>query len=366
PDSGPDVTMDAAPDAGPPPLLLSAASRGLFVQFPGHELQAVGSNATSRLGTAGSGTSPMLAPVADHRAVDQVDSTYFSSCSVAGGVLHCWGGNMHGEAGHGDMAPVPTPVAVAGLPGPVTHVSVGFDSTCAVVDGGSVYCWGAGTMGQLGNGASVDSLTPVRVMSITNAVEVTVSQSWACARLATGSVQCWGSGWLGDGATAGSSVPVPLRGITDARHVTIGPARGCVLRADATVWCWGGGSLGDGTTNPAMAPVRLPALSNVVDVQTRYFGSCALESDGTVWCWGNDTLGECGQGAASASPRLSPLQVAGLPVVAAMTVGSVHRCIRGVDGSVWCWGTNDDGELGTGMTGPAFVATPVRATLIVP
>src|SRR3989475_466798 len=251
-------------------------------------------------------------------------------------------------------------------------VAAGGLHTCMRLPDGTVQCWGRNNFGQLGNGDGnlTSSSVPVAVRGLTTATGVVTGDAHACALLGDGTVQCWGvgdSGQRGDGTFNNiSTVPVAVVGMGGAGHLTNAvavAARGyhsCALLGDGTVRCWGrnvDGQLGDGTTAPlncspgscgSSAPVQVVGITSAVAVIAGGYHTCALLADGTAWCWGRSDDGQLGNGArASAS---TPVPVTNLTGVTAMTAGFYHTCALLPNGTVWCWGRNDDGQLGDGTT----------------
>jgi len=130
------------------------------------------------------------------------------------GTVRCWGENEFGQLGNGTTATSTTPVQVVGITGAV-DVSLGWRHSCALLGNGTVQCWGQGQFGQLGNGSTTNRTTPVQVSGITGAVGLTAGW-WhhSCALLGAGTAQCWGAndwGQLSNGTTTGSSIPVTMR-----------------------------------------------------------------------------------------------------------------------------------------------------------
>ncbi len=128
-----------------------------------------------------------------------------------------------------------------------TQIAVGDGFACALIDDGSVYCWGLNSNGQLGNGSTDDSPVPVQVTGLDDAVQVGAGHSYACARRSSGAVACWG---FSIGSTGMHSTPVAVPTITDATDLGVGARHACVARMDGTVECRGGngeGQLGDRT-----------------------------------------------------------------------------------------------------------------------
>src|SRR5262249_6631134 len=135
----------------------------------------------------------------------------------------------------------------------------------------------------------------------------------------------------------------------------------CARKIDSTLWCWGfnyDGQLGNGMLGgPACTggvcqplPVQVSALgTTVVEVATSTIGrhTCARTVAGTLWCWGKNDWGQLGNGTTTNSP--SPVQINALGTnVVEVAVGGSHTCARKSDNSLWCWGINEDGELGNG------------------
>jgi alpha-tubulin suppressor-like RCC1 family protein len=272
------------------------------------------------------------------------------------------------------------PVAVSGLTG-ATAVSAGYGSTCALLSGGTVQCWGANSSGQLGDGTTTDSLTPVPVSGLTGATAISVGFSAACALLSDGTVRCWGDdtwGELGDGSTTGpdscdgfpcAMTPVAVTGLTGATAVSMGLDGACAVLSDGTVRCWGNTlyGLGNGTTSGpdvctngpcSTAPVAVSGLTGATAVSLGG-ASCALLSGGTVQCWGFNNQGELGNGTAtgpdtcngsSQSCSTTPVAVRNLTGATAISVGNDSACALLSGGTVKCWGDNGSDELGDGTT----------------
>jgi alpha-tubulin suppressor-like RCC1 family protein len=235
-------------------------------------------------------------------------------------------------------------------------LGAGYSHTCARRADGSLWCWGANESGQLGNNTTTPSAIPQMVTALgTSVAKFAVGDSFTCAIKFDGTLWCWGnnvSGQLGDGLTDDNLVPNRVTALgNDVAEVSASDLFACARKGDGTAWCWGGGGfLGDGTTNNRLLPVQITPLGNTVaQISTGSAAACARKTDGTLWCWGDNEYGIVGDG--TLVDRLSPVQVTSLgATVAEVSVGDLFACVRKTDGNVFCWGTNDHGQLGDGST----------------
>jgi alpha-tubulin suppressor-like RCC1 family protein len=274
-----------------------------------------------------------------------------------GGGQGLCGGNS-GATGAPDAGTDAAPVV------PVT-VSAGLYSTCALLSNETVKCWGYNMYGQLGDATETNSLTPVTVQGLNDAVSISAQAGYhACAVLADGQAQCWGSNYGGDfgnGSDDDSSSIKTVQGLSTLTAISTGANYTCAVQTDGTVFCWGETPAGTGgSTTPALVP-----LQDVVSIQTGTNDVCALRADGTVHCWGNNVSGQIGDGtsADALSPEASPTEVVGLRGAVAIAVGQGQACAVLADRTVVCWGDNTHGELGIGTVnsdGPPYgSATPL-------
>jgi alpha-tubulin suppressor-like RCC1 family protein len=190
-------------------------------------------------------------------------------CARTAETLRCWGSNQDGELGdgrndHGTCGVIPntydcsrTPVEVSTLDATaIAQVELGSSFACALLDDGTVWCWGANALGQLGNGTTEASDEPVQIEGLTGVTQIALGPVNACALLDSGDVRCWGSneeGQIGDGAAIGTHEsctasdttvdcvlePTAVALEVDATFVSVGIQNGCVIGDDGEVYCWG-------------------------------------------------------------------------------------------------------------------------------
>jgi alpha-tubulin suppressor-like RCC1 family protein len=279
---------------------------------------------------------------------------------LAGGGVKCWGQNMYGQLGDGTYEYHLTPVDVSGLTSGVLAVIAGGTHTCALLTSSGVQCWGYNKYGELGNGSTANSNTPVDVSGLASGVSA-VSTSGAvytysahtCGLLTGGGMRCWGTNWygaLGDGTTTNRSIPVEVIGLEEGvAAISAGSSHTCALLSGGGMKCWGEnwtGALGDGTTANRSTPVDVIGLaSSVTAISAGGSHTCALLSDGEMNCWGENLAGELGNGIMPY--RAIPVDIIGLTGgLTDIKAGYLYTCALLSGGGVKCWGANGDGQLG--------------------
>jgi alpha-tubulin suppressor-like RCC1 family protein len=326
-----------------------------------------GNNSNGQIGDGTTTSRPSPVPISSLPAGVASIATDDHSCALlVTGDLWCWGNNLAGQLGDGTTTDRASPAAVAGLSGLLTQVITADAHTCVLLSTGVVRCWGANRSGELGNGTTVNSLTPTSVTGLTGVRALAAGQSHTCALVTDGAVRCWGangSGQLGDGTTMNRSSPVEVVGLSGpVAGVAAGDSFTCAVLTSGGLQCWGNnryGSLGDGTTASRDVPGTVSGGdSDVVSVGAGAAHACALRSGGTVECWGYNSEGEVGDG--TTTHRLTPVGVVGLPApVTRLSVGDAHACAILESGAVWCWGFNANAELGDGTTTSRSTAVAV-------
>jgi alpha-tubulin suppressor-like RCC1 family protein len=234
----------------------------------------------------------------------------------------CWGANEYGQIGDDTQTPRFTPTGVQKLPGKVTQIVNSGLRGCAVVNKGKAFCWGDDTDGALGHNGSGQKSLPVAVLGLPSSdpVQMATGQISSCALVAGGQIWCWGSnldGELGNGSPLGSHSNQPVQvslGGTATQLAGLGQTF-CALVQTGDVFCWGDGThgeLGDNATSDSNVPVQVVNLgSRAIEISGVGYSACALlENPVDVQCWGDNYAGELGDGSTSNSDV--PVSVQGL------------------------------------------------------
>lgn len=290
-----------------------------------------------------------------------------------------------GRLGEADSTAAPctlVPLQIAGALA-LTSLTVGDSLACGLAAGGNAYCWGEQTFGELGNGiaAAGKPSLPVRVTGPLTAAatftQVSAGSTHACALVTGGSAYCWGSDNAlqlggGDLIRANASTPIPAAPGKVFKQIAAGRDFTCGLQTDGVTLCWGDnsrGQLGRGAAGPAnenFLPVVAPAFTQI---SARGDNACGLTAAGTIYCWGDNTTAQTGLAAGGFTA--TPNQVAGTGYTYVAVGG---RDSTGADGvvahvcalagsTVSCWGSNRYGQLGRGIAPGNLSVTPTPAAI---
>ena len=246
---------------------------------------------------------------------------------------------------------------------------------------GTVEAWGDDAQGELGNSSTTNSNTPVAANTPPSSVAAVAGGSGSAGGIGkfsvaldtAGAVWTWGNnqqGQLGNGSNTSASTPAQVSGLSGVTAITAGGGHGLTLLNNGTVWGWGlnsSGELGNSTTTNSNIPVEVNGSEGLINVGT--IGavtavaagdshSLAVLIDGSVWAWGDNSEGELGNGSTTSSSI--PGVVNGVSGVTAVAAGLTYSLALKSDGTVWAWGENSAGQLGNGSTTNS--STPVQVS----
>jgi alpha-tubulin suppressor-like RCC1 family protein len=305
------------------------------------------------------------------------------------GKIYCWGNNLQGQLGNGKGGCVEEPETQKCIPN-YTHEPVEVDMTgvlkdktvvsicagsahsCALDNEGAVYCWGLnGKYGALGNGSDQDSFVPSKVDASGVLFEKTIKEISCgsgrnCVLDSEGKVYCWGLndvyGGLGAGSGPDSSVPVAVNtdgALSNRTVVSIssGWEHTCVLTSDKIIFCWGYnlyGMLGTGTTNRSLVPMAVTTAGiiegDIISVEAGGYHTCALSSKNKIYCWGRNEEGQVGSGGEESRYLIpQPVKMTGVlndKKIVEISAGFMHTCAKDNEGKIYCWGGDWFGQLG--------------------
>ena len=255
-----------------------------------------------------------------------------------------------------------------------TTIAVGAVHSLVLKSDGTVWSFGWNLYGELGvsanSGTGVSNPVPVQVMS--GAAAVAAGDNYSLVLKSDGTIWSFGvnlDGQLGTSTNIGTTVanPVPVQVMSGASAVAAGAAHSLVLKSDGTVWAFGSngaGQLGVSTNidNGAPNPVPVQVMSGASAVAAGGVHSLVLKSDGTVWAFGSNASGQLGTLTNSGISVPNPVPVQVMSGASAVAAGGVHSLVLDSDGTVWSFGANYEGQLGRQVS--VFEIHPVPAMVM--
>ncbi len=320
-------------------------------------------------------------PITGSKTFLQIDADSMHSCGLTSDKqLYCWGVGIYGQLGSDTTVTyIPIPVDTSTMPvdtRDILQFTAGNGHTCAITSDNTGYCWGSDEYGQLGDsGENQNSSLPKAIDISTLPGEKKFSQLSAggkhtCGIATDGFAYCWGSddcGQLGndvqmlDQSTPSSVDTTIFSGDTTFKSISPGKSHTCGIATDGKGYCWGfdiAGGLGDGgisassTTPVAIDTSTISGAKTFMMISAGNWHSCAITTDGLAYCWGSDGFGRLGDGGGisdSQSPRaVDTSSVEGSGRFAFISAGDTHSCGVTVEGSAYCWGSDNQGVLGNG------------------
>jgi alpha-tubulin suppressor-like RCC1 family protein len=266
-----------------------------------------------------------------------------------------------GSAEPGATASAPVASASAGpatppppLFGKAGQVELGGANLCVRASGGTVQCVGEWPLQHetpTSSGSRNQYIkSPLAVGGLATAKQIAVTTNRGCAVLDDGTVACWGNtvasrnGW--SGALPGVLDAVPVAGLAQVEQIALAWNGSCALVRGGTVQCWGPELFNTSRQTGPADPPRTIAVKNVRQIAAARTHVCALLESGTVSCWGEDRRD---------SRRVTP--ISGLAGIAQIAVGSYHACARTTAGEVLCWSEGTAPAQVAGIVGATQVAT---------
>ena len=231
-------------------------------------------------------------------------------------------------------------------------IATGGAHTCRLASTGSASCWGDNSSGELGDGSTTSSVTPVPVSGGIAFTTIAAGGSYTCGLDRDGAAYCWGTnigGELGNGTTVqNASVPGPVSGGLSFVGLAAGTNHACALTRDGAAYCWGSNELQELGTGDTVRRLVPTAVSGGLSFSTLAAGgdhTCGIAKSGAAYCWGGNIYGQLGSGS-SQNPSGVPLAVSGGLTFTAITAGAGHTCAISSSGTAYCWGANSDGQAG--------------------
>lgn len=352
------ASVAAATAAGPK---ITSGARTTCALSDAGAVSCWGENTKGALGNGNTDNTHVAQPVIGLSAgvVDISVGESFACALRSNGSVVCWGNNSNGQLtpGAGDGDPHPAPVEVPGISGAVS-VAASYSSVCVVLADATARCWGHNFYGQMGNaGITGSAMHPiVQVQGVSNIKEIDAANFGFCALIQDGTVSCWGMNWEGQlgrmpvGFGEHSSTPATVAGIAGATQFAGGDAACVLIGAEAIVRCWGDNGyygVGDPSSPTASpSPVTVPGISGVVRLMGSSDTKCVWLADNSIRCWGFNSHHQLSPENDDIAPPISPV-FSSTPLLFSDGGNAQQLCWMSKGGGVTCRGSNYSGESGS-------------------
>jgi alpha-tubulin suppressor-like RCC1 family protein len=367
------------------------------------ELWCWGAGYDGQLGIAGGFHLQEVVQVGTSSSWTSVSTGQSHSCGLQGDALWCWGSNNYGQlVNQQPFVRVPPYQLSTGWNQVVTSDA----HTCAIRSDGQLLCWGQGENSVLGTGATVNENVPQLVTAgINNWRTVATNVLTTCAIQTDDTLWCWGAnstGQVGDGTQAVRSSPVQIDATRKWKSVDVAVYHTCAIDSAGAPYCWGLDEVGEAGGTSTFVPLPVTGAPPLETIDIGIDHSCGRTAAGQMFCWGSSEVGQLGSTIATTVPALIATATAfsanddqtcfidqdrlhcsgrngmGQVIPPAAEVPSAtrmdtrtdwakiaasnrHTCGLTTSGAAYCWGLNA-GELGTGTKRDQQVPTNINAT----
>ena len=285
---------------------------------------------------------------------------YYTSAIKTDGTLWTWGRNTNGPLGNNTVSQSITPITTFAGGNNWIRIDCGNEHMAAIKTDGTLWIWGSNLNGQLGTNNTVSRSTPVTTFAGgTNWKQVVCGSTFTAAIKTDGTLWTWGSNsfaQLGNNDALGVTRSTPITtflGGSNWKQVSTGNVHIAAIKNDGTLWTWGfggSGQLGNNESNNVRSPVTTFLGGNdwkQVDCGINY--TSAVKTNGTLWCWGDGGSGRLGTN--NAISRSTPVTTfAGGNNWKQVACGNANTAAVKTNGTLWTWGSGNNGKLGTNNT----------------
>jgi len=277
------------------------------------------------------------------------------------GTLWTWGGNYNGQLGNGTSVNSNSPIMIDTATD--WQFVSGGNSHCLAIKNGSLWAWGRNLSYQLGDGTFFQRNVPTLIGSDTNWAVVSAGGMHSMGLKKDGTLWAWGSnasGQLGDGTNSNRTVPTQIGTATNWKIISAGNAHNMAIKTDGSLWVWGenfNGELGVGNTTDLYTPTQIGIGNTWQDVSAGYEHSLAVQTNGNLWSWGENNGGQLGD--STTSDKLLPTLISTSNNWKHVSAGDEHSMGMQIDGTIYTWGRNQFGQLGDGTNASRLVPTKI-------